>query len=78
MASELLEQLTRISLDTYVSPFSLAIIYLGLGDSEHAVPLLERAFDEKMYHMLLLKTDPIFDPVQSDPRIKKLLSKLGF
>jgi len=68
-ALKVLDQLTRISEDTFVSPFSLAIIHLGLGDNEKAIPYLEKAFAEKMYHMLLLKTDP---------RIKKLLLKLGF
>jgi tetratricopeptide (TPR) repeat protein len=77
-ALKVLDQLTRISEDTFVSPFSLAIIHLGLGDYEKAIPYLEKAFAEKMYHMLLLKTDPLFEPVRSDPRIKKLLLKLGF
>ncbi len=77
-ALKMLDQLTRISEDTFVSPFSMAIIHLGLGDNEKAIPYLEKAFAEKMYHMLLLKTDPLFEPVRSDPRIRKLLLKLGF
>ncbi len=73
-----LKKIEKMTRKTYVSPFSYAVIYLGLGDKEKAISCLEKAFDEKIYHMLLLKVDPLFDSVRSDPRIKALLSKMGF
>lgn len=74
----ILKKLKDLAKNTYVSPFSLAVIYLGLGDRENAIDCLQTAFDEKIYHLLFLKTDPLFDPVRSDPRIQKMLKKMGF
>ncbi len=77
-ASEILTQLKTQAAKDYVSPFSLAIVYLGLEEFEKAITHLRQAFEEKVYHMLLLKTDPLFDPVRSDPGIKELMNRMGF
>ena len=77
-AREYLCQLEQLSKNTYVSAFSLAIIFLGLNDKEQAISFFDKAFEEKHYHILMLKTEPLFDSIRSDPRMQKLLEKMGF
>ncbi|MDQ3697992.1 MAG: hypothetical protein M3373_08220 [Gemmatimonadota bacterium] len=59
------------------SSFFPAIIHLGLGETERALDLLEQAAAERNWHLRLLKVEPIFDPVRSDPRFKALLTTVG-
>jgi tetratricopeptide (TPR) repeat protein len=58
-------------------PFLLAIVHVGLGDREAVLTLLEKALDDRTY-ALRLKTEPIFEPLHSDPRFKDLLRRAGF
>ena len=74
----ILRKLKELEKTTYISPFSFAVVFLGLDEKEKAVGFLNTAFEDKMYHLLFLKTDPLFAPVRSDPRIKKMLLEMGF
>lgn len=71
------EQLNGKSIRGYVAPFSLAIVYLGLGDHDKAMTYLERAYAMDSQWLGWLAHDRIFDPVRSDPRFVQLLRKLG-
>jgi DNA-binding winged helix-turn-helix (wHTH) protein/TolB-like protein/Flp pilus assembly protein TadD len=77
-ARELLEQLTDRSRRPNVPAFSIALIYIGLGDRDSAFQWLERAYEEHSTYMVYLKTDPLLDPVRSDPRFAQLLGKMRF
>ena len=61
----------------YVSPFGSAIIYAGLGDKEHALEWLERAFEDRSWAMIFLKVDPRFDNLRGDQRFAGLLRRMG-
>ncbi len=39
---------------------------------------LERAYEEREPLLLNAKTDPILDPLRSDPRFQDLLRRIGF
>jgi len=56
----------------------VATIYAGLQDRDHAIEWLRKAVDQQSVN-LLLKADPVFDPLRSDPRFGELLkrAKLG-
>jgi DNA-binding winged helix-turn-helix (wHTH) protein/tetratricopeptide (TPR) repeat protein len=58
--------------------FHLAVIYAGLGDREQAFAFLEKGLKERNRNMLLLKVDPRFDSLRSDPRFADLLLRIGF
>jgi adenylate cyclase len=62
---------------TYVSPFSLALICIALGDKDEAFRWLEIAYEEHAYDIVMLKVDPVYDPLRSDPRFTVLLKKMG-
>ena len=43
-AQKILDQLNTLSTQEYVSPFAVAQIYLGLGDRDHALEWLQKAY----------------------------------
>lgn len=62
---------------TYVPPFLLAVVYLGLDDKEKVFEYLEKAYEDRNWHLIMLKVDPNFDPLRSDPRFSDLLGRVG-
>jgi tetratricopeptide (TPR) repeat protein len=73
-----IEDLKKISSGGHVLPFNLAIVYLGLGDREHALNYLEQAYDSSSQWMGWLRGDRIFDPLRGEPRFVVLMRKLRF
>jgi tetratricopeptide (TPR) repeat protein len=76
-AKQLLVEMDQISHRTYVDPLSIAIVYAGLGEKDHAYQWLEKAYQDRDESLLLLKVDPAFDSLHSDPRFKSLLGRIG-
>jgi len=70
-------ELDKMSSHQFVSPFSTAIVYVGLGDKEHALDGLEKAYEARSQFMVLLKVAHAFDSLRSDPRFIALLKKVG-
>ena len=61
-----------------VPPLSIAVIYVGLGDKDHAFDWLDKAYAERSSWMSWLKVDPRLDSLRSDPRFDALVRKVGF
>ncbi|MGH9855010.1 MAG: TPR end-of-group domain-containing protein, partial [Blastocatellia bacterium] len=61
----------------YISPYSIAIIYSGLGDKEQAFTWLNRAYQERDNWLIYLKVEPRLDPLRSDARFSDLLRQIG-
>jgi serine/threonine-protein kinase len=57
---------------------SMAVLYIGLSDHTQAFQWLETAYKEHDYDLNIIKVDPVFDPIRSDPRFIELLNKMGF
>ena len=74
-AQAILEKLKTTN--EYVSPAELAILYLGLGDKEGALALLEKAYLAHDLQMQYLKIDKHYDSLRSDPRFIELMKKVG-
>jgi len=55
----------------------MAIIYTGIGDKDHALTSLEKAYQDHSWLVLLLKSDPYFDVLRSDARFQDLIAKIG-
>ncbi|HEY0405425.1 MAG TPA: protein kinase [Pyrinomonadaceae bacterium] len=76
-AEKILDQLSGlIEQQRYVSPYSIALIYIGLEDKDRAFSWLERAYDERDEAFIHLKVDPRLDPLRSDLRFSNWLSQL--
>jgi tetratricopeptide (TPR) repeat protein len=77
-ARKILEELNQRAKSKYISPAAIADLYGLLGDKDQAFALLNKAYDERDNMMVLLKVDPYFDPLRSDPRFTVLLRRVGF
>jgi TolB-like protein/Tfp pilus assembly protein PilF len=59
------------------SPFLLAVVYVGLEDQDRAFDWLHKAVLTRAWELPMLKGDPVFDPLRSDPRFPGLLDQLN-
>lgn len=78
-AKEALADLKALSNRRYVSPYSIALIYAGLGERERepAFAWLEKAYEDRSSLMIYLKVEPMLDSLRSDPRFADLLHRIG-
>ena len=76
-AVQVLRRLEELSRQRYVSAYDIALINVGLGDTERAMQWLERAYQERSDGLVYLKVDPRLDGLQSDPRFASLGRRLG-
>ena len=68
----ILNELSEMSKQAYVSPYDMAILYVGLGDKDRAFEQLNKAYDDRAGFILYLNVEPLFDPLRSDPRFPHL------
>ena len=62
--------------DEYVSAYSMAEIYVALGEKDEAFAWLEKAFQERSSALAYLKMEPRMDPLRSDARFESLLQRM--
>jgi TolB-like protein/DNA-binding winged helix-turn-helix (wHTH) protein/Flp pilus assembly protein TadD len=72
-----LAELQRLGEQQYVPPYHLAWIYVGLGDKDKAIALLQQVYAEHTQHVVDFKTVPMFDSLRSDERFQELVQKIG-
>lgn len=76
-ARKIVSQLLQMSNTRYVPSLYVAMVYTGLGDKEQAFAWFDRAYAERCDYLIYLPTDPMADPLRSDPRFPALLDRLG-
>ena len=76
-ARAIIEELQRASRSRYISPFSIAQIYIGLAEKDRAFEWLERAYQERTSYLVVLNVYPVFDALRSDARFADLLQRIG-
>jgi hypothetical protein len=59
-------------------PASLPPAQFALGDFSQAFAWLEKVYEERSVTLILLKVDPMLDPLRSDPRYQDLLRRMNF
>jgi hypothetical protein len=57
--------------------YTIAGVYATLGDKDEALRILEKAVEERQF-LVMLKVDPPFENLHSDPRWQALLRRLNF
>jgi TolB-like protein/Tfp pilus assembly protein PilF len=77
-ATKVLADLISESTRKYVSPYYLAIAYVGLGENERAVDCLDKAFADRSNGLVFMKVEPALDELRLIPRFVALQQKLKF
>lgn len=77
-AQNLLNILTDISLRKHVSPYSMVVIRLGLGQNDQVLDMLERLYGERNEWLVWLRVSPELRDLRWHPRFQALLKRVGF
>ncbi len=71
-------QLKERSEREYIRPTLFALIYMGLNDHDQAITWLDSAVTERDCWLPLVKSDPAFDPMRTDPRFVGIMKLIGW
>ncbi len=77
-ALRIVQELEVRSKQAYTPSYYVAWVYAGLDQDEDTLRWLEKAFEEKASLVVLLRLDPLFNRVRSDPRFQSLLRRMNF
>lgn len=75
-ARGILAQLLADAGERYVPPYHLAYIYVGLGEYETAMDMLEQAFEQRSGAISGIKGSFLFRQLHDHPRFIALLKKM--
>ncbi|MEO8164439.1 MAG: hypothetical protein ABI619_03490 [Betaproteobacteria bacterium] len=60
-----------------LSPYQLAVVYAGLGETDKAFQSLDQAVRMRSTLLTYLKMDPRLDSLRKDPRFDSLIHRIG-
>jgi TolB-like protein/Flp pilus assembly protein TadD len=76
-AQKILQQLRQRREQHYTAAYSLALVYLGLGDRNEAINWLEQGYQERDgFNIGPIRVDPLLAPLRGDPRFEALAEKI--
>jgi TolB-like protein/tRNA A-37 threonylcarbamoyl transferase component Bud32/Flp pilus assembly protein TadD len=76
-AQRIVEDWVARSEHTYVPAYSLALMLVALGDKDQALAYLDKAYEERGSDIIMLRVDPLLDPLREDRRFDALLEKMN-
>jgi serine/threonine-protein kinase len=76
-ARAILDELVERARREYVTPVAFGTLYIGMGETEHALDWLERCHGERRGWLAYLKVSPIFDPLRGQPRFEALVRRMN-
>jgi tetratricopeptide (TPR) repeat protein len=76
-ALQVLGELQKLLRKRYVQPHTIALIYIGLGDTDKAFEWLERAFSDKSSTLTYIKVAPFFDSLRVVPQFEEMVRRMG-
>jgi DNA-binding winged helix-turn-helix (wHTH) protein/tetratricopeptide (TPR) repeat protein len=71
-ALEVLARLESMTHKRFISPYFIALIYVGLGDKDQAFIWLQKAVKDRFWLLSFLRMDATYDPLRSDQRFEAL------
>ena len=75
-AEQILAELRQHRLTHYVSPIDMALVCVGLGNTDGAVAALEEGYRDRAVRTITIG-DPFFSELRLDSRYQDLLNRLG-
>ena len=76
-AKRMLHELLRLSKRRYIPAVYVASIYEALGDDNHLMEWMKKAYLERSDYLIYLRTEPSLDRMRLDPRFIKVLQQIG-
>jgi adenylate cyclase len=76
-ARRTLDELDALAGEGHIPMLYLVYPCIGLGETDRAFELLEKAYQERSGLLVFLKVEPIFDSLRSDARFEDLLRRMG-
>lgn len=76
-AEKTITTLKKQSAKRYVSPYEIALIFVGLGLTDQAFEWLDSAFRDHFDMLVYFNVDPRLDPIRADPRFGALGERVG-
>jgi TolB-like protein/Tfp pilus assembly protein PilF len=76
-ARGILEDVERRRDTEFVPPGTLALAHLALGEKDAAFSLLEEGIASRDQSVRTLKSNPLWNPIRSDPRYAQLLKRMN-
>jgi len=68
-------RLEQLIAEAEPSPYTVAMIYVRIGDHDHALAWLETLYEQRAAGMRSLKVNPEWDPLRGDARFNDLLRR---
>jgi TolB-like protein/tRNA A-37 threonylcarbamoyl transferase component Bud32/Tfp pilus assembly protein PilF len=76
-AIEILDELLERSKRAPQTAYEIALIYMGLGETEKTLEWLEKACQERAFGFLHMRFDPRFESIRSERRFRDLVSRMN-
>jgi hypothetical protein len=76
-AHEIINDMKERAESRYISPYDIAMVYVGLGDVGQAFAQLEKAYEDRSDYLIWLRIDPRLDSIRGDPRLIDLMERVG-
>jgi len=76
-ALETIEELKKHLAGKYLSPYNLALIYAGLGDTARTLEMLEQSLKHHNLFLAWLNVEPMFDVVRNEPEFAGMVKRIG-
>jgi tetratricopeptide (TPR) repeat protein len=77
-AEKIVSNLVELSRGSYVDPFAIGQVYLGLKEVDRSFEWFNQACDVRSpFFILLLKDDPRLDCIRDDRRFENLMQRIG-
>jgi hypothetical protein len=73
----MLEELRERSKLEYVAPLAFASICTGLNDKDAAFEYLEKSCEHRNSFIWVIRVQPFYDNLRSDPRFENIVRTVG-
>jgi len=60
-----------------VFPYTMAMLYARLGDTDNALSWLQRAYEQRNPHLTRLLIDPSFERIRNDARFQRMMRRVA-
>ncbi len=74
----ILDEMNEYDRYTHMPPVQIAFVYASLGDVENTVRMLERAYQERSWELIFMRTEPWLEPFHDEPRFRDIIKRMKF